>query len=63
MQMIDIGKGIAKEIPSSRMVWIGDGSITACKYLNYIRLMFLQVVPALAIDAILRHKGHKPMYV
>lgn len=60
-QIVDIGKCLTERIPFEKMIFMPGGRITSNRYLNYVKLIFLQLLPALLIDLILRFKGHKPM--
>lgn len=60
-QLLDIGISLSPELPFNKMIWKPDGGVTLCSYLNYIRLILFQVIPAVFIDAGLQLRGEKPL--
>jgi alcohol-forming fatty acyl-CoA reductase len=60
-QIIDMGKALQDEIPLGQMLWVPGGSLTRCRYLNYIKVIFLQLLPAMLIDQLLKVTGTKPL--
>lgn len=60
-QIVDIGKCLTEVIPLEKMIFLPGGHITSNRYLNYVKLITLQLLPAIIIDSILRLKGHKPL--
>lgn len=60
-QIIDMGKAIQDETPLDKMLWAPGGGLTRCRVLNYIKVIFLHVLPAVIIDIALGCKGHKPL--
>jgi len=60
-QIIDMGKAIQDETPLDKMLWAPGGGLTRCRMLNYIKVIFLHLLPALMIDVILKMKGQKPL--
>jgi alcohol-forming fatty acyl-CoA reductase len=60
-QIIDMGKEIQDEIPLDKMLWAPGGGLTRCRYLNYIKVIFLHLLPAILIDMAIRFKGQKPL--
>lgn len=45
------------------MVWVAGGNVTLSKTLNFIRLMFYQIIPAVLIDLMLKFKNQRPRWV
>lgn len=60
-QIIDMGKEIQDETPLDKMLWAPGGGLTRCRYLNYLKVIFLHLLPAFMIDIALSVKGHKPL--
>lgn len=60
-QIIDMGKAIQDETPLDKMLWAPGGGLTTCRYLNYMKVIFLHLLPAILIDVALGFKGHKPL--
>jgi fatty acyl-CoA reductase len=60
-QIIDLGRALQDDAPIMKMLWAPGGGLTRCRYHNYIRVVFLQLLPALFIDQILKVVGHKPL--
>jgi alcohol-forming fatty acyl-CoA reductase len=60
-QIIDMGKAIQDETPLDKMLWAPGGGLTHYKYLNFVKVIFLHILPAFLIDAALSFKGHKPL--
>ncbi|CAO1418029.1 unnamed protein product [Diamesa hyperborea] len=59
-QIIDMGKVLTKEIPLDKMIWAPGGGVTTSRLLNYIKVIFLQLIPAIFLDQILKFTGKKP---
>lgn len=62
-ELLDFGKQIFWEAPISNILWFPGGNMTNCRYWNYLRVIFLHLLPAVVIDGILRLLNKKPMYV
>lgn len=60
-QIIDMGKAMQDETPLDKMLWAPGGGLTRCRYLNFIKVIFLHLLPAMLIDLVLGFKGHKPL--
>jgi hypothetical protein len=60
-QIIDMGKAIQNETPMDKMLWAPGGGVTRCPVINYIKVIFLQLIPAMLIDRLLVAAGHKPL--
>lgn len=60
-QIIDMGKVLTKEIPLDKMIWAPGGGVTTSRLLNYIKVIFLQLIPAIFLDQILKFTGKKPL--
>lgn len=60
-QIIDMGKEIQDETPLDKMLWAPGGGLTRCRYLNYLKVIFLHLLPAFMIDIALSVKDHKPL--
>lgn len=60
-QIIDMGKTLTKEIPLDKMIWAPGGGVTTSRLLNYIKVIFLQLIPAIFLDQILKFSGKKPL--
>jgi len=60
-QLLDMGISLSQELPMDHFIWVAAGGVTLNKTMNYIKLISFQVLPALAIDAALKFKGHKPL--
>ncbi|KAF2897506.1 hypothetical protein ILUMI_08662 [Ignelater luminosus] len=62
-ELLDFGKQIFWEAPSSKILWFPGGSMTNCRYWNYLRVIFLHLLPAVIVDCILRVLNKKPILV
>lgn len=60
-QIVDIGKCLTEVVPLEKTIFLPGGNITSSRCVNYVKLIILQLLPALIIDSILRIKGHKPL--
>lgn len=60
-QIIEMGKAFQDELPIEKMLWAPGGSLTRIRLLNFIKVIFLQLIPALLIDQILLRTEHKPL--
>lgn len=60
-QIVDIGKSLTEVVPFEKTIFLPGGRITSNRYVNYVKLIVLQLLPALIIDLILRLKGQKPL--
>lgn len=59
--LLDIGiHGVCYELPMEHQVWQAGGGVTTSKGLNFIRLLFYQILPAIFLDMLLKFKGQKP---
>lgn len=60
-QLLDMGiNGVCEEFPmGKKMLLPPSGGVTLCKTWNLIRLFFLQLIPALIVDNLLRIKGKR----
>lgn len=56
-----MGKALQPEIPLGQMLWAPGGSLTRCRYNNFIKVIFLQLIPAMFIDQLLKISGGKPL--
>ncbi|KAG5684738.1 hypothetical protein PVAND_013952 [Polypedilum vanderplanki] len=59
-QIIDMGKSLMNDIPIQKMLWAPGGGLTRCRFKNFLKVIFVQLLPALIIDQILKAFGHKP---
>lgn len=62
-QIVDIGRCLTEVVPFEKTIFKPGGHITSNRYANYVKLIILQLLPALIIDSILRIKGQKPLLV
>ncbi|KAK4878572.1 hypothetical protein RN001_011078 [Aquatica leii] len=62
-ELIEFGKQIFWEAPLSNILWYPGGGVTGCKYWNYIRVIFLHLLPAVIVDNILKLLSIKPLLV
>lgn len=60
-QIIDMGKAIQDETPLDKMLWAPGGGLTRSRVWNFVKVIFVQLLPALLIDILLGFKGHKPL--
>lgn len=60
-QVTDIGKSIAASTPLDQMLWTPGGRTTLNRPMNYIKTIFLQLLPALLVDLMLRIKGERTL--
>lgn len=60
-QIIEMGRAFQNDLPIEKMLWAPGGSLTRFRLLNYIKVIFLQLIPALFIDQILIKANHKPL--
>ena len=60
-QIIEMGRAFQYEIPLGQMLWAPGGSLTRCRYSNYIKVIFLHIIPAMFIDQLLKLSGRKPL--
>jgi hypothetical protein len=51
---------VCQEISMEKTIFQAGGGVTLCKPYNWLRLMFYQVIPALAIDLGLKFRKEKP---
>ncbi|XP_049883831.1 putative fatty acyl-CoA reductase CG5065 [Pectinophora gossypiella] len=62
-ELVETGRKISEMYPLNDMLWNVGGNITKCKFLHYIKVLFVHLLPAIIIDTILRLLGKKPMLV
>ena len=60
-QIVDIGKCLTQAIPLEKTIFVPGGNITNNRCINYVKLLFLQLLPALIIDSILSVRGQKAL--
>jgi hypothetical protein len=54
---------VVEDIPLNSIMWRPNKHLTKCNTLYYIKVIFLQLLPGLLIDGLLRLCGEKPLYV
>uniref|UniRef100_A0A182MC43 Fatty acyl-CoA reductase n=1 Tax=Anopheles culicifacies TaxID=139723 RepID=A0A182MC43_9DIPT len=59
-RMLDDGKVLFDRTPLNNMLWAPGGTATSNKFLYYIIFFFVQLVPALFVDTLLRIAGRTP---
>uniref|UniRef100_A0A1I8NAX1 Fatty acyl-CoA reductase n=1 Tax=Musca domestica TaxID=7370 RepID=A0A1I8NAX1_MUSDO len=59
-ELIDLGKKVILENPLEKCIWLPHGDITRCDVWHYIRLFFVQILPAILLDCILRFTKYPP---
>ncbi|XP_045770546.1 fatty acyl-CoA reductase 1-like [Maniola jurtina] len=62
-EILSIGHKITDEVPLDNVVWTAGGAITDNKYLYYVYVIMLQLLPAILIDTLLWLLGKKTMLV
>lgn len=60
-QIIEMGRAFQNDLPIEKMLWAPGGGLTRYRIINYIKFIFLQLIPALLIDQILKRADHKPL--
>lgn len=60
-KMIEMAQELKWECPMSTVLWYPGGGITRYKTWNYIRVIFLHLLPAVVVDTILKLLKQKPM--
>lgn len=60
-QVVDMGKHLAPRYPFNQIIWAPGGDVTSFKWLNYIRVLFYHVLPAIFIDIIFKLAGRRPL--
>ncbi|XP_075159063.1 fatty acyl-CoA reductase wat-like [Haematobia irritans] len=60
--IVNIGKQVIKDIPFEKCIWLPEGSITACPVWHYWRLITMQIIPAIFLDALL-YLARKPTFL
>lgn len=61
-QLLDIGiTGTCEEFPMGEFsILPPSGGVTLCPVMNYMRIFFYQLIPAMIIDTILKIQGRRP---
>jgi hypothetical protein len=52
-----------KSFKGNKMLLLPSGGVTLCKTWNLIRLFFLQLIPAVIVDSLLKFKGKRARLV
>lgn len=60
-RVVDMGKELAPRYPFNQIIWAPGGDVTSFKTLNYVRVLFYHVLPAIFIDIIFRMAGRRPL--
>ena len=60
-QIVDLGKVLTNEVALDKQVWAPGGRITYNRFLNYLKVLFFHILPALVIDLALRLSGKRPL--
>ncbi|XP_012229974.1 fatty acyl-CoA reductase 1 [Linepithema humile] len=60
-QLVDLGFRISKKIPLEGIIWTPHSTLTKNRFLYYLMVLFLHVLPALFIDTILKLCGTRPI--
>jgi fatty acyl-CoA reductase len=61
LQIVDIGKTLTNEIALDKQVWAPGGNPTYNRFLNYLKVIFFHILPALLIDFVLKLSGRRPL--
>lgn len=61
--IVNLGLNILEKYPHEKILWAPGGGITSWKYINYFRVLFFQLLPAIFIDMLLKLAGKKPMLI
>ena len=56
-----MGRAFQNDLPIEKMLWAPGGSLTRFRLINYVKVIFLQLIPALLIDKILERASYKPL--
>ncbi|XP_055297752.1 putative fatty acyl-CoA reductase CG5065 [Sitodiplosis mosellana] len=57
--IVEMGRKLAPDVPIDKMIWLPGGSITKCKYNNYIRFILFQLFTAFFIDFVFKLTGQR----
>ncbi|XP_072948634.1 putative fatty acyl-CoA reductase CG5065 [Epargyreus clarus] len=62
-QFVQMGLDMSKKCPLNNVLWSINCSVTSSKFMYQFWFLFLQLLPAVFVDSILRICGKKPMLV
>lgn len=59
--IVTLAKKLAEDSPLEKMIWAPGGNITTSRLLNFVKTLFLHVLPAIVLDHLLKFTGKKPL--
>lgn len=62
-EIVHIGQSLLFECPPSGALWFPNCSITKCRYLHFIKVIFYHLLPALFVDGLLKLAGQKTILI